>query len=71
MEVLRYEVQFDGQAFAALRLDRLLQRRGVGGGPGRQHDQEALFSEFLGDGTADTPADADGQIAVVDSLSMR
>ena len=68
---MRHQVQLDNHAFAALLLDGLLQRRRIGGIPGRQHDEEALLGKLLGDGTADAPAHADGQVAVVEHLAVR
>ena len=68
---MRHQVQLDNHAVAALRVDGLLQRRRIGGVPGRQHDEEALLGKLLGDGAADTPAYADGQVAVVEHLPMR
>ena len=68
---MRYEVHLDRHALAALRLDGLRQRRRIGGGPGGQHDEEAFLGEFLGNGAADAPADADGQVAVVEGPAMR
>ena len=54
----------------ALRVDGLFQRRGIGGLPGRQHDHEALLGKLLRDGAADTPADTDGQVTVVDHSAV-
>jgi hypothetical protein len=54
-----------------LRLDGLPSAAALAAGPGRQHDKEALLGELLGDGAADTPADADGEVAVVDRLAVR
>ena len=60
------EVQLDDHALAPLFVDCCLQRDGVGGGTSGQHCEEALFCEFLGDGSADAPAHAHGQVAVVE-----
>jgi Homeodomain-like domain len=48
----------------------LSQRRRIGGGSRRQHDEEALFDDLLGYVAADTPVYADGQVAVVRRLSL-
>ncbi len=68
---VRHQVQLDNHTFAALRADGLLQRRRIGGTPGRQHDDEALLGKLLGDGAADAPAYADGQVTVVEHLPVR
>jgi hypothetical protein len=68
---VRHQVQLDNHTFAALLSDGLLQRCRIGGMPGRQHDDEALLGELLGDGAADAPAHADGQVAVVEHLPVR
>jgi hypothetical protein len=68
--VLRYEVHLDRHALSAFRLDGLRQRRRIGRGPGGQHDEEALLGELLGDGAPDAPADAHGQVAVVDGPAV-
>ena len=68
---MRHQVQLDNHAFATLLLDCLLQPGGIGGIPGRQHDEEAFCGKLLSDGTADPPARTDGYIAVVDHLTVR
>jgi len=61
MDVCDTSVQLDNHTATALRFDGLLQRYGIGGLSGRQHDQEALCGKLLGDGAADTPAYAHGR----------
>lgn len=39
--------------------------------PGRQHHEEAFLGKFLGDGTADAPAAADEEVAVIEHSSVR
>jgi hypothetical protein len=67
----RHQVELDDHRFAALLDDGLLQCRGIRGPTCRQDDEKTLPGEFLGDGAADAPADADGNRAVVEHLAVR
>ena len=69
-EVLPGEIELDDHAVAALIPDRRRQARRIGLAAGRQDDEESLAGELLGDGAADAPADADGQVAVIHRLAM-
>jgi hypothetical protein len=52
-------------------VDRLFQRSGIGAVPGRQYHKKALLGKLLGDGTADAPTDADGQVTIIEHLPKR
>jgi hypothetical protein len=67
----RHQVQLDSHALAALLVDRLFQRSGIGAVPSRKHYEEAFLGKLLGDGTPDAPADADGQVTIIEHLPMR
>src|SRR5262249_17910172 len=69
--LLRRKVELDGRAGAALLFDGRLQRRRVRRLACRQHREEALFGEFLGQRAADAQADTNRQILVVKSLAVR
>ena len=69
--ILRHEIELDDHALAALLADRRRERRGIGLVAGRQHREKALLGEFLRDGAANAPSDADRHVAVVDRVAMR